>query len=226
MKVKICGITDLEDALLALHYGADALGFLIGLDYPSEDTVTKEFARETIAKLPPFVSSVLVTHKTDLKTIIDLSKYIGCTTVQLHGPVKAEDIPRLRANLGSIKLIKAVHVSNKEAIKRALNYADYVDAILLDSNVGERIGGTGMTHDWSISREIVDTVPTPVILAGGLNPKNVAEAIKIVNPYGVDVNTGVDDGIGNPRKNAEKLRDFIFAAKYSITSNPDLGNLH
>ncbi|MFQ5823508.1 MAG: phosphoribosylanthranilate isomerase [bacterium] len=220
MKVKICGITHIDDALIAVKYGADALGFLIGLDYPTEDTVAKEFAREVIAELPPFVSSVLVTHKTDLSTITNLCTFIRCTTVQLHGPVKPNDIRRIRAGIGAVKLIKAVHVINIEAIQKALNFAEYVDAILLDTNKGDRIGGTGITHDWSISREIVDAVSVPVILAGGLNSKNVAEAIKIVKPYGVDVNTGVDDGVGNPRKNPKKLKDFIFEAKTQLELAP------
>lgn len=214
-RVKICGITNTQDAQAAISFGADALGFLVGLHYPTADQLTAARARELVVALPPFVNSVLVTHQSDLEVVSGLVEAVAPHVVQLHGAFSSADIPRLRERFPFLKILKAVHVDGEGAIDASRQVAPHVDGILLDSRSATRIGGTGMTHDWSISRRIREVNPgTAVILAGGLNPGNVAAAIEAVHPYGVDVNTGVCAEPG--RKSLELLRRFLDRAKRTV----------
>lgn len=211
-RVKICGITNQEDARTAISLGADALGFLVGLIYPSVDQLTPERARELVKFLPPFVNSVLVTHQSDPEEVSFLVTAVGPHVLQLHGAFAIEEIPLLRQRFPHLKILKAVHVEGEEAIEVSREVAPHVDGILLDSRTATRLGGTGVTHDWSISRRICEALSgTPVILAGGLRPDNVVSAIETVQPFGVDVNTGVCAEPG--RKSPALLRRFIQGAK-------------
>lgn len=211
MRAKICGITSMEEARLAIEAGADALGFLVGLDYPSDDRLSAEEAREIVAGLPPFVSTVLVTHRTEPDWVEAACWKIRCSTVQLHGDYPLEEIPELRQRLPHLKILKAVHVEDEGAVARAREVERWVDAVLLDTKTATRIGGTGQTHDWGISARVVAALHRPVILSGGLNPENVVRAIEIVRPYAVDVNSGVENPDGS--KSPEKVRAFIALAK-------------
>ena len=122
------------------------------------------------------------------------------------------DLRRLRALAPGMRLLKAVHVTGEDALGRALSYAGAADALVLDSRTADRLGGTGLTHDWSVSARIVEAVtPLPVYLAGGLRPENVGEAVARVRPAGVDVNSGVEDASG--RKDAQKMREFVARAR-------------
>jgi phosphoribosylanthranilate isomerase len=125
------------------------------------------------------------------------------------------DLRRLRALVPGVTLIKAVHVTGEDALGSALAYAPDADALVLDSRTADRLGGTGLTHDWSVSARIVAAVaPLPVYLAGGLTPENVAEAVARVRPAGVDVNSGVEDADG--RKDAAKMRAFVDRARAGL----------
>jgi phosphoribosylanthranilate isomerase len=125
------------------------------------------------------------------------------------------DLRRLRALAPDMRLLKAVHVTGDDAIGRALDSAADADALVLDTRTADRLGGTGRTHDWSVSARIVDTVaPLPVYLAGGLRPENVAQAVARVRPAGVDVNSGVEDAKG--RKDAAKMRAFVDRARAGL----------
>jgi phosphoribosylanthranilate isomerase len=212
MRVKICGVCRLEDALAASQAGADAIGCLVGLDRPSPEQVTASAARAIFSVVPPFVARVLVTHKTTLGEVADLLRESGATAVQLHGDFPLVAIPALREAVPFASIIKCVHVTGDEAIAAATAGARVADAILLDTKVRGRIGGTGKTHDWSISARIVQSVDKPVILAGGLNPENVAEAIAQVRPFGVDVNSGTRATAGI--KDPAKIRAFIAHATH------------
>jgi len=219
VKVKICGIKRTEDALAAVRFGADAIGLLVGQRHAATDFITADEATAIVKALPPFCSSVLVTHLDRAEEIVPLARSIGVTTIQLHGDSSPEDARAIRENLPHLKLIKAVHVTDAESIEVARRYADSVDAILLDTvNVAtDQVGGTGMTHDWGISRRIVETAGLPVILAGGLNPDNVTAAIEAVRPFGVDVNSGTKgpDGFKDMAKlrvNGKFVR--IFCSKF------------
>jgi phosphoribosylanthranilate isomerase len=216
MRTKICGIRDQHDVDVALSAGADALGFLIGLGYRTNDEVDPDFAKRIIRGLPPFVSSVFVTHDLDVSHVLATCKMIAANTIQMHGAMALPDLERLRRELPrSIKLIQAVHVDGPDAVKRAKAVARVADALLLDTKTKDRIGGTGLTHDWAISAHIVEEVPRPVILAGGLTPDNVAAAIVRVRPFAVDVNSGVEAEDGS--KHADKVRDFVRRAREAFS---------
>lgn len=217
MKVKICGITNLEDAVQAISFGADALGFQVGMRHKTEDEVSPKEAKAIIASLPPFVSYVMVTHLQDAKTIISLLELIQkTTTVQLHDNDDMKEISAIREKIPSVRIIKAIHIDGSEAcLQKLRNYDGLVDALILDSvNLKEdRIGGTGMTHDWILSKKMVDNSHLPVILAGGLSPDNVQNAIRSVGPYAVDVNSGVKISRTSRLKDHVKVRNFIYRAK-------------
>jgi phosphoribosylanthranilate isomerase len=211
IRVKICGIRNLEEARLAVNSGADAVGCLCGLRYRTGDEVEQQDAQRIISLMPSFISTVLVTHRTDLEEVARTCKQVGCSTVQLHGEFALERIPQLRDRIPNVKIIKAVHVRDETAVRRAQEAALHADAILLDSQTSTRIGGTGQTHDWGISARIVNAVAKPVILAGGLKPENVRQAIETVHPFAVDVNSGVEAADG--AKSPERVREFIRLAK-------------
>jgi phosphoribosylanthranilate isomerase len=228
MKVKICGITNIEDAMQAISFGADALGFQVGMRHKTEDEISPEEAKAIVASLPPFVSYVMVTHLLDAKTIISLLKLIPrITTVQLHeDDIDLKEISAIREKIPSVRIIKAIHVvvdGSESPLQKLHNYDGIADALILDSvNMKEdRIGGTGMTHDWTLSKKMVDSSHLPVFLAGGLTQDNVQYAIRSVRPYAVDVNSGVKISRTSRRKDLVKVRNFIYRAKNALFRSTD-----
>lgn len=209
---KICGITSIEEARQVAAAGADMLGFHISLEH-SRNPITPQKSQEIIAALPEGVASVMVTTEVDPQKIVALAKEAGVSAVQLHGDVDPAGIHAIKTALPYLKAYKVINVGDVGALLEAERYEGAADAILLDSAIspeGQR-GGTGKTHDWKISRSIVESQRIPVILAGGLNAENVADAIRTVHPYAVDVNSGVSNPDGT--KNIEKVQAFIAAAK-------------
>ena len=213
VRVQIAGISSLDDARAAEHAGADALGFTVRLPTGVHDGLTEPKARGIIAALPPFITSVAITYVDTARAAVELCRYLGVGALQLHGPFPTQELPLIRAALPHLKLIRAVHVTGSEAIAQARALERRADALILDTYdpATGRHGATGKTHDWSISHQIVAQVRTPVILAGGLTPDNVADAIRTVRPWGVDVHTGVEHADG--RRDLDKLRRFIERAK-------------
>jgi phosphoribosylanthranilate isomerase len=211
MRVKICGIARLEDALAAAGAGADVVGCLVGLDHPSDDSIGSAAARDIFAALPPFVVRVLVTHRTTTAEVLALVRESAPMAVQLHGAFPLDSVAELRRAVPHLAIVKNVHVDGEQAVERARSAAEVADAVLLDSRTADRIGGTGVAHDWSISARIVREIARPVILAGGLHPGNVGEAIARVSPYAVDVNSGTKDPDGT--KSHDRIRAFVAAAK-------------
>ena len=215
--VKVCGIPSWEEADAALACGATALGFLVGLTHRADDGIGEAEARAIARRLPAGAEAVLVTHLLDPERVAALAASVGARTVQVHGDMAVADLRRLRGLLAprGARLLKAVHVTGDDALGHALSCAAHADALVLDSRTADRLGGTGRTHDWSISARIVDTVaPLPVYLAGGLRPENVAEAVARVRPAGVDVNSGVEDA--NGRKDTAKMRAFVDRARAGL----------
>ena len=210
--VKICGITDIETARAVASLGADMLGFHVDLHH-SRNPLTRDMVAKIVSELPLTCSAVLVTSATDPEKIAQLVKDTGVTAVQLHGDM--EEMGKLKSELPHIKLYKVVNVFDESAVDEAKSYEGIADALVLDSAIKEtgQRGGTGKTHDWNISRKIVESTSLPVILAGGLNPENVAEAIRKVRPYAVDGNSGVSNPDGT--KNLEKVKLFVERAKQS-----------
>ena len=214
VKVKICGITNLEDALAAVVCGAEAVGFLVGQVHPSRSVfISAEAAGRIAAKLPPFCSTVLVTHFSRPATVVRAARVARVTTVQLHGETHPDEADAIRRKLLNIKVYKAINVLGETAVAEARRFLGKVDGVVLDTALKEtgQVGGTGQPHDWRISKRIVQLLPLPVILAGGLNPGNVRQAIRLVHPYAVDVNSGVSRHDGT--KDLRKLKLFIQRAK-------------
>jgi len=211
LKVKICGIRTLDDALICQK--ADALGFIVGALHKTEDEITPDRAAAIISKLSPFINTVAVTHLEDAESIIRILKIIRPSTVQLHSEITLEEIRKVTQAFPYIKTIKVVHGNVDGAVRKAMEFSsmDEVDAILVDTKSDDRVGGTGKTHDWSVSGVIVKMAKKPVILAGGLNPDNVALAGAYVKPYAVDVNSGVEYKDGH--KSYKKVSDFICAVR-------------
>ena len=207
-QVKICGIKSIEDARAAAAAGANELGFHVGLTGARAPLEAEQVAK-LIAQLPAGVSSVMVTSITEPHELIARAQETGAGVLQLYGDATPEAIREVKKALPSIKVWKVLNVSDESSIAKAKEYEEAADAIALDTlnkETGVR-GGTGKTHDWNISKKIVESIFIPVILAGGLNPENVAEAIRTVRPYGVDVNSGVPNPDGS--KNIEKVKAFI-----------------
>ena len=213
VKVKICGITSVDEACLVAKCGADAIGMLVGQRHTASDFITVDTARTIVLSLPVFVTPVLVTHFEGIGEILSLADRIPGTAIQLHSDLKPTVLRTLREALSPRKILGKISVQDESAITRAREIEEVVDAILLDSidpSTG-RVGGTGHVHDWSISSKIVSAAKVPVILAGGLTPASVREAVSLVGPWGVDVNSGVEDSEG--RKSEERVRRFIDSAK-------------
>lgn len=200
MRVKICGITNKEDAQTAVSLGADALGFVFA---KSPRRVSKEQARDIIHGLPPFVSPVGVFVDEPGDTIKEICGFCGIGTVQLHG----NEPPSLLHDLPGYKIIKAFRVKEEEDLKPLAQYHPH--AFLLDSYVKGVMGGTGIPFKWEIAG--LAHKYGAIILSGGLTPENVREAIRVVRPYAVDVSSGVEISPG--RKDRASMKQFIFQAK-------------
>jgi len=202
VRIKICGITDLEDALLAANLGADALGFIFYAKSPR--SVPPETAGEIIRQLPPFVLSVGVFVDEDAALVREIAARVGLDWVQLHG----KESPDYCRSLGR-RVIKGFRIQDEGSLDALGQYQGAVQAFLLDTYQPGLPGGTGETFDWHLARRAQPY--GPIILAGGLNDKNVAEAIKLARPQAVDVASGVEARPG--KKDPEKLRAFIEAIR-------------
>ena len=219
MYVKICGIRWQEDALLAAELGPDAIGLLVGQKHNSPDFISATVARDIARALPPSVEAVLVTHIKEIDELERLLQESEITTVQLHSEIDPNSVESLRGRHPHLKIFKSVSVISADSVAYPEAFAQLVDGFVLDSinPATNQVGGTGKTHDWSVSRQIVMRYPeVPIILAGGLNSENVRSAIECVRPFGVDVNSGTKaaDGFKDPRK----MEAFIIQAKHEQSS--------
>lgn len=198
VKVKICGITDADTALQVAEAGADALGLVFA---PSRRQVTPEQAKEIISQLPPFITKVGVFVNESVEQVNEIASFCGLDVVQLHGqesPDYCRQIVR--------PVVKSISVKNADSLVAINTYQ--VQAFLFDTFHPEQAGGTGQAFDWSLTT--MAQTKAPIILAGGLNPQNVREAIETARPYGVDVSSGVEtDGV----KDLQKIAAFISQAK-------------
>ncbi len=193
-RVKICCMKNINEIELAIRSGAFALGFVSAM--PSgPGPISEDLIAELIARVPPTISSFLLTSKQDAASIISQQRRTHATTLQLVDVVSPDTYRELRKALPSVTLVQVIHVTGTGSLDIARSVAPLVDAVLLDSGNPnlpvKELGGTGRIHDWSISRQICEELKIPVFLAGGLNPDNVSEAIRFVHPYGVDVCSGV-----------------------------------
>ena len=215
MKVKICGITNLEDARFAIKNGADALGFLVDVPEASEiKRITKKAAKNIISQVPKNIWTFVLTISKNYLDIINLCRELNCTHVQIIEDIPSKDLIKIKNSIPNLKIVKAICVTSKSAISKAVRYSKVSDYILLDSRIKGQRGGTGKTHNWVISEEIVKTINKPVFLAGGLSPDNVESAISKVKPFGVDVDTKLEKEPG--KKDYDKVREFIKIAKNKV----------
>jgi phosphoribosylanthranilate isomerase len=194
VRIKICCIQSQAEARLAIAAGADALG-LVGTMPSGPGPIDDALIAEIAAAVPPPVATFLLTSATDAPAIIAHARRCRASALQLVDRVAPGAYATLRAALPGIRLVQVIHVGGSEALEEACAAAPLVDALLLDSGRPHEavkvLGGTGRTHDWTLSREIVAAAPCPVFLAGGLRADNVAAALAAVRPFGVDVCTGV-----------------------------------
>lgn len=212
MKVKICGIKTEHDLALAINAGADAVGFITDVPVDSPRKITLAEASRMISKVPLFVSSVLVIMPENAQQAVRMIQAARPAAVQIHNALPLSELVNIRET--GVKLIKTIPVSkNADAetlIKQAKELSGVADAILLDTALDGKTGGTGMPHNWEVSSKVVLNAGIPVILAGGLKPENVRDAAGCVHPYAVDTASGVEtDG----KKDEKKVLDFIRNAR-------------
>ena len=194
---------------MAIDAGASAVGLVSAM--PSgPGPIPESLIAEIATTIPPAVGSFLLTSLEDPAAIIDQQRRLRVNTIQICDRLTAGSHRRLREALPGVSLVQVVHVNGPEAIDEAIAVAPFVDAILLDSGNQalpiKELGGTGRTHDWNLSRRIREAIDVPMFLAGGLNPSNVAAAIREVQPYGLDVCSGLRT---NDALDSQKLTDFI-----------------
>ena len=205
-RVKICGLMSRQDLEYALSAGADAVGFVVEID-SSRHCLSAAVAADLIRRIPIYTKSVAVINPRDVDDAVRLAHETGAEALQVHGSLSPGDLAELKGRVHQ-KIIAAVAAEpNGEQARR---YAAVADAVLLDSMVGGTLGGTGMVHDWLVSAEIAASLRVPVILAGGLYPGNVAEAIEKVRPYAVDVSSGTET---EGRKDPAKIHTFLQAVR-------------
>ena len=215
ISVKICANKSIDDAKMCLEAGVDTIGLLVGQEHTSNDFINKETAKEINNFVNNRCDVSLVTHLISAEEIIELTKYIGNNIIQLHSNIDESEVEKIVKELPKIKLVRLIHISNDGKICTDYKNMKYVDFYLLDSfNLKtNQVGGTGLTHDWNKSRELIQILNKPTFLAGGLNPNNVEQAIKLAQPYGVDVNSGCKNDKGV--KDKEKVKEFVFNAKHA-----------
>ncbi len=208
-RFKICCISSIDEAQLAIRYGASAIGLVSAM--PSGPGVIEEsLIARVAATIPPGIASVLLTSQQDADTIIEQQRHCRVNTLQVVDHFPIDGYKKLREALPGVSLMQVIHVGGDESIDEAISIAPYVHGILLDSGnqslAIKELGGTGRTHNWAISKRIREAVDVPIFLAGGLNAANVAEAIATVQPYAVDVCSGVRT---NGKLDEEKLAQFV-----------------
>jgi len=217
-RIKICGIRSPEDMELAALYGADAVGFITEVPVDSPRKIDSDTAAALISKVPKCLDSVMVIMPENSSRALELIEKVRPDIVQIHSSLSSAeleiirektDIPIIKtlsvpAGMGASKIQSLVNRLLKDV--RTLEESGSVDSVLLDSGIAGKTGGTGCVHDWDLSRKIAEETELPLILAGGLKPENVQEAIRVVSPYAVDTASGVET---SGKKDAVKIRNFI-----------------
>lgn len=207
IRVKICGITRPEDVLAAADAGADAIGLVFA---ESPRRVTPEQAAAILRVLPPFVTPVALFVNEPAARIREVCASLAVRTVQLHG----EEPPAVAQALADLCVIKAFRIGSRADLDAAVGYP--AAAYLFDARSPGRRGGTATSFDWQLLRD--RAWDRPILLAGGLTPENVAEAVRQVRPYGVDTSSGVESAPG--RKDAARMRAFVAAARRALDEEP------
>jgi len=217
--VKICGTTNLHDAQLSIAAGADALGFIFA---PSPRRIAIAGAAEIIGTLRGEVETIGVFVNETPERVAEIAEQVGLSGAQLHGDEPAKSLPKFRRALGERKIVKTLHagdlLNGRTRLDDYLIARDSLDAVLLDSGSAQLRGGTGAAYDWTRALPIAERIRNamPLIVAGGLTPQNVAHAIALFAPWGVDVVSGVESSPG--AKDETKLREFVAAVRQTAAS--------
>jgi phosphoribosylanthranilate isomerase len=212
MKVKICGIKTEHDLKMAINAGADAVGFITEVPVDSPRKISISEASSLISKVPVFVTSVLVIMPGNAYEAINMIHEAKPTAVQIHNALPLAELRKIRET--GVRIIKTIpvseHADTEMLIELIKDFSGIADAVLLDTAIDGKTGGTGVSHNWELSGKVVASAGMPVILAGGLTPLNVSEAVQCVRPYAVDTASGVEtDG----KKDEKKVIDFINNAR-------------
>lgn len=217
-RIKICCIQSVDEARAAVAHGADALGLVSAMPSGAGIISDERLIPEIAATVPPPVATFLLTSLTETDEIIAQHQRCRTSTLQLVDALTRGTHADLRQALPGIRIVQVIHVINEASIAEALAVAPQVDALLLDSGnpnlAVKELGGTGRTHNWALSRRIVETAGKPVFLAGGLRPDNVAAAWAAVRPWGFDICSGVRT---NDHLDEKKLAAF-FAAVATLSA--------
>lgn len=218
MWVKVCANTSLDDALMAAEAGANAVGFVFA---ESVRRVTRAQVRAITPYLPESLEKIGVFVNASLNDLISAVQDCGLTGVQLHSGCEADAAPRLREHFSSqhLHILKVVHFQQGLEVELRVAQADQaVDTVLVDSRTAKLLGGTGVTFDWKAARRSFAKLPLRIVVAGGLNPGNVGEAIAVLRPWGVDVASGVESAPG--KKDPAKIRAFVENARIAAMRLP------
>ena len=194
VKVKICCISSIEEARLAVAYGASAIG-LVGRMPSGPGIITDELIHAIAKTVPPPIQTFLLTSETTTDNIIEHHKKVNTTTIQIVDALSGREYHKIREAIPNVQLVQVIHVLDEGSIKEAIEISEFVDAILLDSgnpNLSTKVlGGTGKTHNWDLSKKIRENSSIPTYLAGGINKDNIRKAIDHVQPFGIDLCSSV-----------------------------------
>lgn len=211
--IKICCISSVQEANLAIDAGASAIG-LVGNMPSGPGIISDELIAEISLSVPKHIETFLLTSETKVDEIIKHYSKVKTTTIQLVDALTEGTHAQLKAELPNVKIVQVLHVLNEKSIEEAMEISSKVDIILLDSGnpnlATKELGGTGRVHNWEISKQIVENVNVPVFLAGGLNPLNAKNAIAQVGAFGLDLCSGVRT---NGKLDLQKLNAFFSAIK-------------
>ena len=194
VKVKICCISSIEEAKLAIGHGAAAIG-LVGRMPSGPGIITDELIHSIAKTVLPPIHSFLLTSETTAEAIIEHHNKVNTTTIQIVDALSGREYHKIREAIPNVQLVQVIHVLDEGSIKEAIEISEFVDAILLDSgnpNLPTKVlGGTGKTHNWDLSKKIREKISLPIFLAGGINKDNIKKAIEHVQPYGIDLCSSV-----------------------------------
>jgi phosphoribosylanthranilate isomerase len=194
IKVKICCISSIEEAKLAIAHGAAAIG-LVGRMPSGPGIITDELINSIAKTVLPPIDSFLLTSETTAEAIIAHHNKVNTTTIQMVDALSGREYHKIREAIPHVKLVQVIHVLDEKAVQEAIEISEWVDAILLDSgnpNLSTKVlGGTGKTHNWDLSKKIRENISIPTYLAGGINKDNIRKAIDHVQPYGIDLCSSV-----------------------------------
>ncbi len=208
-RVIICCISSIEEAKIAIDYGASALG-LVGQMPSGPGAIEDELIYQIARAVPPPVSTFLLTSKTRSPDIIQHYKRVYTSVIQIVDALGNREYQKIRDELPGVKLVQVIHVIDNDSVREAIEVSEFVDAILLDSGnpnlAVKELGGTGRVHNWKLSREIRESISIPVFLAGGINKDNVKQAIETVQSFGIDLCSSVRT---NGKLDPKKLKEFF-----------------